>query len=176
MLQDCDSFDVEDWMLNTLSGSEFPVIFCINSCRIDVGASDDTTFHELKATTLEVPKNVFLTWGSAKGDLAGERDFVKFWRYKIATDFMKKDINTVASDVLVDCKGGRTYSGLDPRKGVCKGGVWEVTGHLGPSNTNPERQRDLIKSCIAFAMKASGKRSGGGAGFESEEKYSISVS
>ena len=146
----------------------------------------------VKATTLEVPKNVFLTWGSAKGDLAGERDFVKFWRYKIATDFMKKDINTVASDVLVDCKGGRTYSGLDPRKGVCKGGVWEVTGHLGPSNATPERQRDLIKSCIAFAMKASGKRSGGGkatlivvilngcgywgAGFDSEEKYSITVS
>ena len=109
-----------------------------------------------------MPKNVFLTWGSAKGDLAGERDFVKFWRYKIATDFMKKDINTVASDVLVDCKGGRTYSGLDPRKGVCKGGVWEVKGHLGPSNATPERQRNLIKACIAFAMKASGKQSGGG--------------
>ena len=116
----------------------------------------------VKATTLDVPKNIFLSWASATGDLATEGDFVKFWRYKIALDFMEKDIHTVASEVLVDCRGGKNYIGLDPKKGLCKGGVWEwrQDGHLGPSNVNIENKKALIKSCINFAKKASARSAG----------------
>ena len=54
----------------------------------------------VKATTLDVPQNIFLSWGSSKGELAVEEDFVQFWRYKIATDFTEKRIETVAAEVL----------------------------------------------------------------------------
>ena len=67
---------------------------------------------------------------------------------------MKKDISTVANEVVVECKGGRNYPGLDPRKGICKGGVWEKRGHLGPSNITPEREQAVIQECIAFASRA----------------------
>merc|ERR1719285_449360 len=157
MLQDADKFDVESWMIDILSGTEFPVILCIHSCRVDSTALDGGTCQELKSTTLEVPSNIFLSWGSASGELVVEGDFVKFWRYKIQSDFMKKDISAVAKEVLVECKGGRNYSGLDARRGMCKGGVWEKRGHLGPTNITPEREQAAIEKCIAFALRALGK-------------------
>ena len=46
MLHDSDAFDVEDWLTNTLSGTEFPVIICINSCRVDTDVLESRTSHE----------------------------------------------------------------------------------------------------------------------------------
>ena len=107
----------------------------------------------MQATTLEVPNNIFLSWGAGSGDLAVEGDFVKLWRYKLATDFMKQDIVAVANEVLLECKGGRIYSGLDARRGMCKAGVWTTKGHLGPTNVRPESKQGLIKKFIKFAKR-----------------------
>ena len=91
-----------------------------------------------------------------------EEDFVKFWRYKLPIDFMEKDLNTVAAEVLLDCKGGKNYGGLDPKKGVCRAGVWKLKKQLGPTKINPERRKALIKECIRFAKKASPRGSNNG--------------
>ena len=66
------------------------------------------------------------------------------WRYKIPTEFMEKDISTVAKEVLVECRGGRNYSGLDARKGMCTAGIWKVKGHLGPSKVTSQKKEALV--------------------------------
>ena len=108
----------------------------------------------MQATTLDVPKNVFLCWGAAMGELVVEGDFVDFWRLKIGSDFMKKDIEALARDVLGYCKGGKMYTGLDPSMGRCRGGVWINKGHLGPSAISAEQKQELMQKCITFAGKA----------------------
>ena len=40
ILEDHNSFDVEDWIVNVLAGTQFPVICCVSSCRI-LGAVGD---------------------------------------------------------------------------------------------------------------------------------------
>ena len=81
---------------------------------------------------------------------------MNMWRYKIPTEFMEKDISMVAKEVLVECKGGRNYSGLDARKGMCKAGIWEVKGHLGPSKMTSHGKEALVKQCMKFAKRAFG--------------------
>ena len=111
----------------------------------------------MKATQLDVPKNVYLSWGAATGDLAIDGDFVEQWRLAIASDFLREPIEIVAYHVLTRCKGGKNYSGLDKRKGVCKGGTWVKKGHLAPSEAIAKREKDLVQNCIFFAKKALGK-------------------
>ena len=112
----------------------------------------------MKGTTLDVPRNILLHWGAAAGDLALEGDFVEQWRLAIASDFMKHSIERLAVDIKRRCKGGKYYSGLDG-KNVCKGGVWIQSAHLGPSAATSKSKHDLIKGCIAFAIKALKKKS-----------------
>jgi len=171
MLQDINDFDVEAWLTGTLAGSSFPVICCINSCRVDLDALGEQTCHELKASTLDVPQNIFLSWGSSKGELAVDGDFVQFWRYKIATDFTEKRIELVAAEVLSGCRGGKNYCGLDPRQGACINGIWEQKGHLGPSIITPQQTQALIKRCIVFARRAFRKSIENNAEFENEENW-----
>ena len=50
MLQDSDDFDIESWMVDTLAGTEFPIICCINSCRVNMDALGERTSHERNTT------------------------------------------------------------------------------------------------------------------------------
>ena len=105
---------------------------------------------------MDVPKNIFLSWGAARGDFAVDGDFVNFWKLSLGSKFMKKNIEVVASDILQYCKGGKNYMSLDPRKGLCRGGVWFKKGHLpAPTNIVAQQQQTLVKECIKFAARAS---------------------
>ena len=102
-----------------------------------------------------MPKNIFLSWGAARGDLAVDGDFVNFWRISLGSEFMKKNIEVVASNVLEYCKGGKNYPSLDPKKGRCRGGVWFQKGHLpAPANIVTKQHETLVKQCIKFATRA----------------------
>ena len=51
ILEDDDSFDVEDWIVNVLAGTNFPVICCVSSCRI-MGAVGDNVCIERNFITI----------------------------------------------------------------------------------------------------------------------------
>jgi len=154
ILEDDDSFDVEDWIVNVLAGTHFPVICCVSSCRI-MGAAADKLGKELEPTKLDVPKNIYLSWGAATGDLALDGAFVEQWRFAIATDFNREPVEVVGFEIVTRCKGGKNYSGLDKSKGgVYKGGVWVPPDHLAPSKVTAKRKKELIQDCIDFAKKA----------------------
>jgi len=171
VLEDCDNFDIENWIVHTLAGTAFPVIICINSCRINSNAMGLHSQDELKATSLDVPKNVFLSWGAASGDLAVDGDFVDLWRLSISSDFMKKQIEIVALNIQKLCKGGKFYSGLDASKGICQGGAWMRAEHLGPSIISSTHEKLLVKRCINFAKRFSGENYLDSLEFERENSW-----
>ena len=104
---------------------------------------------------MDVPKNIYLSWGAATGDLASDGDFVEHWRFAIATDFNREPVEVVGFEIAIRCKGGKNYSGLDKSTGsICKGGVWIEPSHLAPSRVTEKAQKELIQSCIDFAKRA----------------------
>ena len=46
ILEDCNSFEVEEWLTGTLAGTEFPVICCVGSCRASLNAHGHGDRHE----------------------------------------------------------------------------------------------------------------------------------
>ena len=104
---------------------------------------------------MDVPKNIYLSWGAATGDIALDGNFVEQWRFAIATDFNLEPVEVVGFEVVTRCKGGKNYSALDKSKGgVYKGGIWVAPDHLGPSRVTVKRKEELIQSCIDFAKRA----------------------
>jgi len=158
ILEDCNSLEVESWLTGTLAGTNFPVICCIGSCRARLDAIGDGSHQELKAPTLDVQRNIYLSWSAAMGEYAMDGTFVEQWRLAIAYEFMQNHVGTVAENILFRCKNGKNYSGLDPGKGKCRAGVWVQQGHLGPKKIIQQSSQALMKKCIYFAKRALKKR------------------
>ena len=108
----------------------------------------------VKAPTLDVQRNIYLSWSAATGKIAMDGTFVEQWRLAIPSEFMRDHLGTVADNILMRCKSGKNYPGLDPSRGKCRGGVWIQRGHLGPKRITEEAPQALMKKCIFFAKRA----------------------
>lgn len=97
-------------------------------------------------------RNIYLSWSTAYTKLVPDLsrstaytnfapdvaywNFVEQWRLAISSDFKRCHVGTVANNVLRRCSRGKNYSGLDPKKGECRNGVWVKEGLLGPKVTS----------------------------------------
>jgi len=139
-LEDCDNFDLEDWMENHLAGTQFPIILAMSCCRVDDQKLSNP------ARVLKLP-NIFLSWGAANGDRMEDGKFVESWGLFIgAGKFMKEEIGVIGRAVIRNCGGGDYDDGLDFSK-RCVGGVWFNAGHL-VSNITAVNVEDRINKCI----------------------------
>jgi len=149
--EDGAKFDLEEWLVNTVSGTEYPIICCVNSCRVLCPQLNQKPKIQ---HVLDPPNNIFLSWGSAAGELAIDDDmgFVNTWRKNIAADFDTDNIVQIADEVHRGCKIGKFHNGLDPNKGQCVNGVWASKKHL-PTVVYPQVVKDALKKCIDWAKK-----------------------
>jgi len=152
--EDGAKFDLEEWLVNTVSGTEYPIICCVNSCRVLCPLMNQKPKIQ---HVLDPPNNIFLSWGSAAGELAIDDDmgFVNTWRKNIAADFYTDNIVKIADEVHRGCKIGKFHNGLDPNKGQCVNGVWASKKHLPlPTVVRTKAEKDSLNKCIEFAKRA----------------------
>jgi len=154
--EDGANFDLLNWLVEVISGTAFPTICCVNSCRVVCGlqSNQEPKFNNF----LDVPHNIFLMLASAHGDKArdGDLSFVDTWRKSIAADFDTKDITVLAEEVRRTCKAGRVYNGLDPGKAPCVNGIWASNEHL-PSKIYEKSEKALLLKCVNWSIKSANK-------------------
>merc|ERR1719499_2981320 len=106
--------------IHDLSGTEFPVILCVNSCRV---FSNDDAKSQFQLPMWDIPEQIFLSWGSSAGKTAKDHEFVKEWRRTILDDFSKQNIAACASYIKNKC-GGKYADGFESDF-MCRDGVWD---------------------------------------------------
>jgi len=155
--EDGAKFDLEEWLVNTVSGTEYPIICCVNSCRVLCPLMNQKP--KIKYV-LDTPNNIFLSWGSAAGEKAIDDDigFVNTWRKNIAADFDTDNIVQIADEVHRGCKIGKSDNGLDPNKGPCVNGVWASKKHLPVADVYTKAEKDYLRECINWAKIAANKK------------------
>ena len=157
MLQDADDFDVEKWLIDVLAGTQFPVIVCINSCRIDMAALGEGTCHERNEIGNIFLDNIILSFRCrSRSESLKYIDSPQFIEIHRISPFPNRSLDIpVVMDIMIhDLDILLSITKNDSIKKIDATGASVVTDFIDLANARIEFNNGLVANLTASRISA----------------------